>query len=128
MRNFIFFLGMGTLFTHELDAVSNHEWRVLPLVRLLPDDIGMIVFVIAHIPLFATLIALVASSNVKIRTRSRFIISGFLVLHGLLHALFMNNPNYEFSSMLSNTLIFGGAAFGAIYFGLQFRPSNEATT
>jgi len=128
MREIVFYLGMGALFTHELDAIPNHEWRVLPLVRMLPDDIGMIVFVIAHVPIFAVLIALVASSNDRIRTNSRLVISGLLVLHGLVHALFMNHPNYEFSSILSNTLIFGGAAFGAVYLGLQIWSKHEAET
>ena len=128
MKNLIFYLGMGALFTHEIDAIPNHEWRVLPLIRSLPDDIGMFVFVFAHVPLFALLIALVASKNDRTRTRSRLIISGFLVLHGLLHALFLHHPNYEFSSLLSNTLIFGGAALGAAYLGLEFRSANEAGT
>ena len=128
MKNFVFYLGMGALCSHELDAMPNHEWRVLPLVRELPDEIGMIVFVIAHVPLFALLIALIASSNDRTRTNSRMVISGFLVLHGLLHAIFMSDPNYEFSSMLSNTLIFGGAAFGAIYLGLEIRSKRETAT
>ena len=128
MKNLIFYLGMGALFTHEIDAIPNHEWRVLPLMRSLPDDIGMFVFVFAHVPLFALLIALVASKNDRTRTRSRLIISGFLALHGLLHALFLHHPNYEFSSLLSNTLIFGGAALGAIYLGLEFRLKNETGT
>ena len=128
MREIVFYLGMGTLFTHELDAMANHEWRVLPMVRMLPNDMGMIVFVIAHVPIFAVLIALVASSNDRTRARSRLVISGFLVLHGLVHALYMNHPNYEFSSILSNTLIFGGAAFGAVYLGLLVWSRHEATT
>jgi len=128
MKEIIFYLGMGTLFTHELDAIQNHEWRVLPLVRMLPDDLGMIIFIVAHIPIFAFLIALVSSSNDRTRTKSRLVISGFLVLHGLIHALFMGHPSYEFSSLLSNSLIFGGAAFGAVYLGLQIRWKNEAAT
>ena len=87
---------------------------------------GMFVFVIAHVPLFSLLIALVASKNNRTRTRSRLTISGFLVLHGLLHALFLRHPNCEFSSLLSNTLIFGGAALGAAYLVLKFRSNNEA--
>ena len=89
MKNIIFYLGMGTLFTHELDAMTNHEWRVLPLTSWLSDDYGMVVFLFIHVPLFAILIALVASTNHKIRIRSRLGISIFLAIHGLLHALFM---------------------------------------
>jgi heme/copper-type cytochrome/quinol oxidase subunit 3 len=128
MKDFIFYLGMGALFTHEIDAMQNHEWRVLPILRMLPDELGMAVFVVAHVPIFAILISLVASANVRVRSRSRFFISGFLVLHGLLHALFVSHPNYEFSSVLSNTLIFGGAVFGAIYLGLEFMSRTDAAT
>jgi hypothetical protein len=125
MKDLAFYLGIGALFTHELDAMPNHEWRVLPLLRALPDDMGMAVFVIAHVPLFALLTALIASSNVRTRMKSRLIISGFLVVHALVHALFLNHPSYEFSSMLSNTLIFGGAVFGAIYLGLEAWSTHE---
>jgi hypothetical protein len=118
MKNFFFFLGMGALFTHELDAMTNHEWRVLPFMGALPDDVGMSVFVIAHVPLFAVLIALVASANARTRTLSRLVISALLVVHGLLHAMFMDHAAYEFSSALSNALIFGAAGCGAAYLAL----------
>ncbi len=57
IKNIAFYLGMGTLFAHELDAMPNHEWQVLPLTSWMPNEIGMIVFVLLHIPLFAILIA-----------------------------------------------------------------------
>jgi hypothetical protein len=38
MRDLAFSLGLGSPFTHELDAVPNHEWRGLPLLETLPDD------------------------------------------------------------------------------------------
>ena len=121
MKNLAFYLGMGILFTHELDAMPNHEWRVLPLTSWLPDETGMLVFIVIHIPLFAILIALVSSANDKIRNRSKLGISLFLAIHGLLHALFMNHVDYEFSSVLSNALIFGGALFGLVYLLLEYR-------
>ena len=63
MRNALFYLGLATLFTHELDAIANHEWRVMPIFRSLPDEVAFNAFVLSHIPLFAVLIALVSSSN-----------------------------------------------------------------
>ena len=110
-----FYLGVAMVFTHELDAMSNHEWRVLPFLKSMPDDAGMTVFVLAHIPIFATVLALVASLNIRTRTVARMIISAFLLFHGLLHALHVNHSKYEFSGLLSNTLIFGGAILGALY-------------
>lgn len=53
MKNNIFYIGVGMSFTHELDAMLNNEWRVLPLTSGLPDEMGQTVFVLAHIPLFA---------------------------------------------------------------------------
>lgn len=121
MKKFIFYLGLSTLLTHELDAVANHEWRVLPMLRALPDDIGMLVFVPIHIPIFTGLIALVSSPHPKTRALTRLGISTFLVVHGLLHFLFIDFPNYEFSTLLSEILIFGGAGFGAVYLALEGR-------
>ena len=37
---------------HELDAVHRHEWRVFPLIRRLPDEVGFTVFVTLHLPIF----------------------------------------------------------------------------
>ena len=82
------------------------------------------VFVIAHIPIYAVLVALVASTNERIRDGARIAIAAFLVVHGGLHALFMNHPDYEFSSVLSNALIFGGAALGAMFLMLRLWPGQ----
>lgn len=123
MKNTIFYLGMGALFTYELDAMTNHEWRILPLLNLLPDDTGMSLFILAHIPLFGVLIALVAASNPTVRQRTRFALSAFLIINGMLHALFMSHPNYEFHSIISNILIFGGGVLGALH--LVFESRNK---
>jgi hypothetical protein len=121
MRDMAFYLGLGSLFTHEIDAIPNHEWRGLPLLASMSDDAAMAVFIAAHVPLFAIMIALVASKGERIRGLSRLGISAFLVVHGLLHALSEGEPTYEFSSALSRILIFGGAVFGALYLVLSLR-------
>lgn len=126
IRDIAFYLGLGLLFTHELDAVPNHEWRGMPLLGALPDETGIWVFIAAHVPLFAVLIALVASRNERVRAASRLAIAAFLVLHGFLHALSASDPTYEFSSGLSRFLIFGGAACGALYLVLSIR--RDATS
>lgn len=119
MRNSLFYLGVGFLFTHELDAVSNHEWRVLPLTSWLPDEYGELVFVLAHVPIFAILSALLASQNIHIRNKTKFFISAFLVIHALLHMAFLMHGDYEFNSLLSNFLIFAGAICGLAYLALK---------
>jgi hypothetical protein len=121
IKNTFFFLGLGTLFTHELDAISSYEWRLLPILGSLPDQMGMTIFVLMHIPLFAGIVALVASSNEQTRGLSRITVSGFLLIHAALHIWFSSDPNYGFVSNVSNWLIFGGAGLGAIYLALTYR-------
>lgn len=89
---------MAALFTDELDAMLNREWRVLPLLSWLPDNTGKTVFLYDHIPFFAILVALVSSQNIGRRQRAMGAISGFLVAHGVVHLLFSGNPDYQFSS------------------------------
>jgi hypothetical protein len=124
MKKIIFYLGMGTLFTHELDAMFNHEWRILPLTSWLPEETAMLVFLFFHIPLFAGLIALVASKNNQVRFRTRIGISVFLLFHAALHAFFVGNPAYEFSSISSTILIYGGALLGAIHLVLEYKDRS----
>ena len=120
MKNVFFYLGLGTLFTHELDAISNHEWRLLPILRSLPDDLALNTFVLLHVPLFAILLALVASTHHQLRQRSRLGISIFLIIHAGLHLWFKNDVHYEFASIVSNVLIFGGALFGALHMATYY--------
>ena len=124
MNNFIFYLGMATLFTHEMDAMLNHEWRVLPLTSWLPENSGMLVFTFFHIPLYAALVALVASRNRKTRFWSRIGISMFLLIHAALHAFFKDSPAYEFSSISSLILIFGGGLLGLIHIILELKQGG----
>jgi hypothetical protein len=125
MKYLIFYLGFGTLFAHELDSMLHNEWRVIPIIRMLPDETGLIVFVTAHIPIMAALVALVSSKNTSTRRMTRTGIAAFLVLHGLLHLFFKSHPAYEFSGMLSNTLIFGGSVLGIIYLVMEWSDKRR---
>ncbi len=128
MKHLIFYLGLGTLFTHELDAMVNHEWRLLPWINSLTDETGMVVFIFLHVPLCAALICMVASTKDKIRTFSRWGISLFLIVHAILHTVFMGNDLYEFASWVSNVLIFGGALLGALFLHLEYRSRQRVAT
>lgn len=125
MKNTLFYLGLGTLFTHELDAIANHEWRIFPILRSLPEQAGMSTFMLLHIPLFAVLIALVASNDERLRRLSRSGISAFLLIHAGLHLWFENDPHYEFTSSISNALILGGALFGGLHLAASFRDIRK---
>ncbi len=122
MKSACFYLGLALLFTHELDSMPNHEWRVLPVLRSLSDSAGETAFIIAHVPVFALTIAYVASLNLRTRRLARDVGSGFFIVHAILHALFSGHPDYEFSSLLSSTLIYGAAFCGAACF---FLPADQ---
>ena len=115
LRAVSFYLGLGLLFTHELDAMPNHEWRVLPLTAWLPDATGEFVFLVAHVPIFALTIAFVASLNRSTRAVARLAAAAFLIVHAILHQLFSTSADYEFDSALSSLLIFGAGLCGAVY-------------
>lgn len=106
--------------------MPNHEWRVLPLLRALPDSAGETVFIVAHIPIFALTIAYVASLNARTRKLARDIACGFFIVHAILHTLFSGQPDYEFSSLLSSILIYGAAVCGiACFFSTMTRADGN---
>lgn len=117
---FLFYLGLGFLFTHEMDAMSNHEWRVLPLLNALPDRVGELTFLMAHVPLYAVVIVFVASIKSEARLLARKVACGFMIIHGLLHIVFTGHSAYEFSSLTSELLIFGAALCGLSFFIVRF--------
>lgn len=126
VKNTLLYLGLGTLFTHEMDAMLNHEWVVLPLTSWLENETGMLVFLYAHIPLFALVIAFVASLNPKRRKISRIVMAVFLIVHSVLHFLFSRfSTVYEFSSITSSLFIYGAAILGAAYLFLEFSSKNK---
>lgn len=116
MKNTSLYLGIALLFTHELDAMSNHEWRLLPGLKALSDAVASATFLIAHVPLFAIVIALIASLNLAVRAKARNIACGFLVVHAVAHFLFSSSAAYEFSSAVSPALIYGAGVCGLTYF------------
>ena len=116
IKSAVFYIGLGLLFTHELDAMPNHEWRVLPVLSALSDSTGELVFVLAHVPIFAIVIAFVASLDRRVRRRSEALAAVFLIGHAVLHWLYSGHDAYEFTSQYSSLLIYAAALCGALYF------------
>ena len=121
----LFYVGLALLVCHELDAVARHEWRLLPLLNMLSDEIAQIAFIIAHVPLFAAIFWLVGHHSFIIKRRSRVAADGFLVVHAVLHVLLSDNELYEFEAPLEGLLIYGGAVVGLAHL-LVLRRSQTA--
>lgn len=115
LRNWLFYLGFATLATHELDAMTQSEWRLLYLLRDLPDPLARDLFVLLHVPLLALLLWLTFHPQARIRDGSRLALSGFLVVHVGLHLSLQAHPAYSFFSPLSLGLIYGGGLLGLGY-------------
>jgi hypothetical protein len=115
MKNLLFYLGFATLIAHELDAMTQSEWRLLFILRSLPEQIASFTFVVAHIPLIAVLLWLTNNESPPIQHWSRIAVATFLIIHAGLHKLLEHHPDYTFNSMLSLGLIYGGGLLGLLY-------------
>lgn len=115
MLELLVLIGFGLLATHELDAMTQSEWRLLYVLRDLPEQLARDLFVILHVPLFALIAALLWHHDEKIRSRSRSLFAMFLVIHVGLHYRLSDHPLYQFNSALSQLLIFAAGLTGLLY-------------
>ena len=108
----LYYAMVGAFFTHELDAVKRHEWRVLPATSFLPERIGEQVFIWLHVPLFALLLW---GGDDDVASATRLGLSAFAIMHVGLHILFRRHPAYEFNNLSSWALIVLTGILGAAY-------------
>lgn len=112
-ENLPFFVALGFILTHELDAMRCHEWRVFPGLSLLREQHGSVVFTALHVPLFALLfLALLPGGSINQQFVLGFDV--FLIIHVGLHLLALHHPKNEFCDPLSWTLILGAGVAGGV--------------
>lgn len=112
MLDFLYYSMVAAFFTHELDAVKRHEWRVLPILRNLPEKVGEQTFIWLHVPLFILLLLLGDGEPVN---GSRIALSVFAVVHVWLHWVYRKHVAYEFNNPSSWGLIILTGVMGAAY-------------
>lgn len=102
MADVFYWAMVAALFTHELDAMNRHEWRVLPLLRALPEEVGRNLFLLAHLPLFFAVFRFSGSG-----TDAPFAVglSLFALVHVGLHWIYRCHPANEFNNPVSWLLI-----------------------
>jgi hypothetical protein len=113
-----FFVGLSLLFTHELDAVRQREWRIFPGLSQLDDEAGAGVFIALHVPLFLALLWALFGTGLHQGIINGF--SLFCVIHVGLHLLALRHPHNTFTSTLSWMLIGGAGLCGALTLLLGF--------
>ena len=108
----LFWLALSLFWTHEVDAMYRKEWRMLPVLRDLPDDQGRAGFTWIHVPIFLlTAYAL----NAGPLSFVGLLVSGFCVIHVGLHWLFRKHPEYRFHGIASRIFIGGAGVCGALH-------------
>jgi hypothetical protein len=107
-----FLLALSLLLVHELDAVRCREWRIFPLTAFLDDTIGMRVFILAHIPLFAIILFYTSRSLWAGGDGFSLGMALFCVVHAFVHWAYERHPKCEFRNPLSRAIIWSCAGAG----------------
>lgn len=102
------FLGIVFILMHEMDAIRCKEWRIFPGLSFLNDKAGLIVFIFVHVPLFYWILLEIQLNDEKFTYGFDY----FLMLHFILHLLFLIHKKNEFKDWISWTIISGAALFG----------------
>ena len=119
--DFLFFTAFAFLACHELDAVMQAEWRLLPILAGLDDETAYVWFVSLHVPLFALLMAWSGSTSPRTRFRAQLALDAFMSIHLVLHLVLRSHPNNTFHSPLSEVCIYGAGLIGLIHGVLLLR-------
>lgn len=112
MQDILYYTMVAAFFTHELDAVKRHEWRVLPVISSLSERVGEQTFIWIHVPLFALLLW---GGDGDPDGAIRIGLAAFAIIHVWLHFLLREHPDNEFNNPSSWSLILLSSLLGAIY-------------
>jgi hypothetical protein len=111
----LFAAGISALLLHELDAVDKKEWRLLFVLRRLPDEVALRWFILLHLPLFPALFALVAASETPAILSIQGGVDLFLIVHAALHERLAHRGERAFANSFSRWLIWSAAALAAAH-------------
>ncbi len=106
---------LGLLLTHELDAVVQHEWRILPILEKLDDELGRSIFIFGHAPLFFAVFWLSFFSSITCQRWTRIVVASFSLVHIILHLLWEQDGASTFNDSLSRLLINSAGLLGLVY-------------
>ena len=112
MEHLFFYIALGFIFTHEMDAVRCKEWQIFPGLSLLKNEMGYRVFTLLHVPLYFFL--LWELFNPPINESLIWWLDLFFIIHIGLHLLLLRHPKNLFTSLTSWTIITGAGLFGLL--------------
>lgn len=126
MRHGLFLFGFALLASHEIDAALAAEWRLLFVLRALPDVTAATLFTLTHVPLFVALLWLLFHPQARVQIWARRLFMAFLVGHAVLHARLSDHALYGFGGWDSKLLIFGAGLTGLAYLAAELGLSRRA--
>ncbi len=96
----LYYIGLACLFTHELDAVTHSEWRLLFGLRDLPDPTAASAFVALHVPLFFLVLWLSHHPSPRLSTTIESLITSMAMtyLRSKSFSLYFINFCYNFGN------------------------------
>jgi hypothetical protein len=110
-----FLVAFSCMLNHELDAIRTKEWRMIPPLDRLPDELGYQIFTALHLPLFfGLLVGFFGMADMRYNTALINGFNWFCIIHLGMHILIRNHPNNQFHSIPSWIWIAGAALAGAI--------------
>ncbi|MCP4003821.1 MAG: hypothetical protein GY725_06460 [bacterium] len=104
-------LGLSLILTHEIDAIAAREWRILPGLSQLADDLARRVFVFGHVPLFAIVLWGLTGNHQGVVAAGFDV---FLMAHFVAHLYFHRHPENGFRNSGSWILISGAGIVAAV--------------
>lgn len=125
-QDFLFFLGFAFLVCHEIDAVAQHEWRLLPILGGLDDEVAYPWFVLLHAPLLAAMLWATTHGSRVLRIRSRVGLDLFFALHAGIHFLLRYDELAPFDTLTSQICIYSAGAIGLAHALLTLRGLRDA--
>ena len=118
LLDLLFYLAFSTLLAHELDAVHEHEWRLLYVLRTMPDESARRAFVLLHVPIIAILLWLAAYPSEMVQFWTKTSLDLFMIVHAGLHRRLSERPQYKLHAAHSRFLIYGAAALAPLHLAL----------
>jgi hypothetical protein len=120
----VFAVMLSLTLAHELDAVAQQEWRLLPGLSLLSDATARPLFVALHVPLVVGLVVGLFASEEPVRRRTRLGFAGFMAVHVGLHATLEVPGVSSFDETLSRLFITGAGVLGALALAVMVRQPD----
>ncbi|OJJ19047.1 hypothetical protein BKI52_19705 [marine bacterium AO1-C] len=114
MEHLFFYLGLAFILTHESDAIKCEEWTIFPGTAQLSYNLGYIVFVAMHVPLYGIIFWGLFASG---KGANEAMVMGtdiFFIVHVFLHLLMYRHPKNQFKSVLSWVIIVGAGVCGGL--------------